>query len=98
MFNIFLIFLITTVLTYAYGVFRQTSNARKEKPFKLNINGYHPHHSIFGIILMILPLFRLNIIWFFIGLGIVVGHGFEEIQFGKKNLKTFFTFVSKLNN
>lgn len=96
MLNLFLIFLITAILTYKYGVYRQNSNRKKAKPFKLRINGYHPHHSIFGLILMILPLFKLNIIFLFIGLGIVIGHGFEEIQFGKKDLKTFFTFITKL--
>jgi hypothetical protein len=95
MFDLFLIFIITAFLTYRYGVFRQISNSKKVNPFKLRINGYHPHHSIIGLILMILPLFGLNIIWFFIGFGIVIGHGFEEIRFGKKDLKTFFTFLTR---
>lgn len=94
MLNSIFIFLVAAALTYGYGVFKKKSNKGKDKPL-LRVKGYHLHNSLWGILLMLLPLFEIDIVWFFIGLGIVVGHGFEEVQFGKKNLKTFLTFISK---
>jgi branched-subunit amino acid transport protein AzlD len=95
MFYQLLIFIIAAILTFLYGFLRKKISRNKDNQFLLKVRGYYLHHSLLGLALMISPLFNVNILLFYIGLGIVIGHGFEEVYFGSKNLKTFFTFISK---
>lgn len=91
-----IILFITTTLTFIYGVWKAKSYSKKEGRFLFNLKGYQLHHSILGPIIMILPLIKFDIIFFWIGLGIFIGHGFEHIFLGEKNLKAFFIFFTKL--
>lgn len=95
MINLFLLFVVTSFLTFLYGVLRKKKSIYKDNQFLFKIRGYYLHHSLIGLILIMLPLFKFNIAIFYIGFGIVIGHGFEEIYFGNKDIKTFFTFISK---
>jgi len=90
-----IIFLITTITTFIYGVWKTKSYSKKRDRFLFNIKGYQLHHSILGLIIMILPLIKFDILFFWIGLGIFIGHGFEHIYLGEKNAKAFFIFVTK---
>ena len=67
---------------------------RKDGQFLFKIRGYYLHHSLAGLALILFSLLDHSMIFFYLGLGIVVGHGCEEIYFGRKDLKTFFTLVS----
>jgi hypothetical protein len=90
-----IVFLATTGLTFLYGVLRKKMNAKKDNQFLFKFYGYYLHHSLLGLFLIVLPLFGLSDMLYFVGIGIVIGHGFEEIYFGKKDLQTFFIFISK---
>jgi hypothetical protein len=90
------ILLISTILTFIYGVWKAKNYSKKGRRFLLNIKGYQLHHSILGLIIMVIPLIKFDIIYFWIGLGIFIGHGLEHIFLGEKNLKAFFIFFTKL--
>lgn len=92
--NLF-VFGIAAVATFVYGFLRKKMSVRKEGQFLFRFCGYFLHHSLVGILFMILPIFHFSDILFYVGLGIVIGHGFEEVYFGKKDIKTFFTVISK---
>lgn len=62
----------------------------KKQSFK-----YHFHHSILGILMLIVGLVLSNNIIIGVGLGIYLGHVLEEIYFCKTNVfKAFVIFVT----
>ena len=93
-YNFFVLFIVT-VVTFLYGVLRKKIDKKKDNQFLFKINGYYLHHSLLGLVFMFLSLFKPDSILFVIGIGIIIGHGLEEIYFGKKDIKTFFIFISK---
>lgn len=88
MWQFFLITIITLVLTFSLNpIFKKIS---KKRSFKLHI-----HHSVLGVLLLVIGLIVGNKVVTAIGLGIYLGHVVEEIYFNKRNVITaFFIFVT----
>lgn len=93
--KILTLFLTTVVVTFVWGIVSNHFNQKRSNPFLFRLKGFHIHHSFIGLLLFILGLLTLNITLLFIGLGIMVGHGFEEIYFGRRNWRAFFYFITK---
>lgn len=56
----------------------------------------HIHHSVWGILILIIGLIIGNMIVAGIGSGIYLGHVAEEIYFNKRNvIKAFFILVTR---
>ena len=85
----FLITIITLALTFSLNpLFKKVT---RKYPSKLHI-----HHSVLGVLLLVIGLVIGNKDVAAIGLGIYLGHGVEEIYFNKRNVITaFFIFVTR---
>lgn len=95
MLKILTLFLVTVILTFVWGIVFNHFNQKRPNPFLFRLKGFHFHHSFIGLLLFLLSLLKLNTTLLFIGFGIMVGHGFEEIYFGCRNWRAFFRFITK---
>jgi len=92
--SIFLIFLASTSIMFVVGYLI----SKNTKQHLIHWREYSFHHSILGILLILLSFFfkTYKEIVFPIGLGIYISHGFEEIYFNHISIKkAFFVFVTK---
>jgi hypothetical protein len=87
--QVFLITIITLVVTFFLNpVFKRVS---KQRPMKLHI-----HHSVLGVLILVIGIIASNKIAIAIGLGIYLGHVMEEMYFNKRSLITaLFIFVTR---
>lgn len=95
MLKAFILFFATVVLTFAWGIIFNHFNQKRSAPIIFRLKGFHFHHSFIGLLLFLLSLLKLNTTLLFVGFGIMVGHGFEEIYFGYRNWRAFFRFITK---
>lgn len=89
--------IISTVVTFIWGLSYSKLLSKKSK--HTNFKNYHLHHSIVGVLLLLLGFFLIP---FYgtttaaIGFGIFLSHGLEEIYINHENLpKAFFVFITK---
>ncbi len=90
-----ILFLIAAPLTFVYGITIDHFNRKREELLQFKVKGFHLHHSLIGLVLVVFSIFTSNTLFLSVGLGIIVGHGFEELYFGHRNLKAILTFISK---
>jgi len=90
--QIFLITVVVLVLTFLLNpVFKKINKKRPVRPLKL-----HVHHSVLGVLLLIIGIITGNKTVTALGLGIYLGHVMEEIYFNKRNfIMAFFIFVTR---
>jgi hypothetical protein len=88
--QIFLITIATIIFTFSFTlVFKKVS--KKAHSTKL-----HVHHSVLGVLLLIIGLIVGNKDVTALGLGVYLGHVVEEVYFNKKSLiRAFFIFVTR---
>jgi hypothetical protein len=88
-----LIMVITIVLDFLTHSFsKQLSNKIDDKRY-IRV---HIHHSVWGVLVLVLGIIIGNQVVMAIGAGVYIGHVMEEMYFNKRNLVTaIFIFVTR---
>jgi hypothetical protein len=92
--SLFLIFSASTIIMFVIGYLI----SKNTKQHLIRWSKYSFHHSILGLLLILLSVFLKTYkgIVFSVGLGIYISHGIEEMYFNHISIKkAFFVFIAK---
>jgi hypothetical protein len=85
----FIITLITLIITFSLNPLLKRLSSKN--PAKLHI-----HHSVLGVLLIVIGLIARHKVVVALGLGIYLGHVAEEMYFNKRNvIKALLIFVTR---
>jgi hypothetical protein len=90
------IFLLTTITIAIAVLVNPISKKISHKVDDKRFLKVHVHHSVTGLLLLIIGLVFMNKIIISLGLGMYLAHGFEEMCYNKKPFpKAFFILVTR---
>ncbi|HEV2339635.1 MAG TPA: hypothetical protein VGT05_02580 [Patescibacteria group bacterium] len=89
--------ILTAIVTFTWVLL--TKKQWRKKSNHTNFRNYHIHHSVVGLLLIVIGFFFApfyGTVISAVGFGLFVSHGVEELYFNHEKItKAFFIFITK---